>query len=255
MLLFSTAMAATLDCPPFGDWLDNATQNLTGGDVEEARTALQNAETAMICALIPSEQLAHYWLLVGAVAWLEARQDEAALAFAAAKHLKPGYFPDFLGAELRVIYDQTPAGAMVQLSLDPADLPAWLDGTPQSAWPMSVESGWHLLQIIEAEQVRYGKTLLIPAGADVVVQPDLQPMITDIEAPERHAISVPWLVSASALALGSGMAAIYTTTRTDDIKTASTIDAAQQAYSSQRAAFFSAIGLGGAAATCLVLSW
>lgn len=247
--------AVPADCPELDPLLNDATDNLVYGNLPVAQIALSTAEQSFACRVPSPEQQARYWLLVGAAAWMNNDQDSLRDAFVAARRVAPDYFEDRLGPELRNIYDLAAPVGVAQLSVNPPELRALVDGQPIPEWPLSMEAGYHLVQVLDsAEQVRYGRTLRAPPDMEVTVETglpaDLEPLSVQ---PEKRRHSAWWLVGAGALAAASGGSYYLSTIQDEQIEGDKSLKELNTTRFVERATTYGTYGLGVASVTSFSL--
>lgn len=208
LALLGTASA----CPSFDRLVVRATDALLVGDVPTASATLAEAEAAMGCQPIGTDQLARFWMTEG-VAMALAGAPDADQRFAAARRVSPGVWDPRFGRELTARFDAATETGRATLDLDTGRDRARVDGRAVEAWPAAVSSGLHLVQVVE-EEVRYARILALAPGEDALVATGLPEAGTATlppppEAPAPRAKKSPALLvaAAGAAALGGGAAA------------------------------------------------
>jgi hypothetical protein len=245
MLLLLTSLALAEDCLPVRSWIDRAAIDMPTGDVPRIRASLDQALASMRCVPPTPEELADWWLYVGAVRYFE-QDPNAARAFAAAKRLAPTRFDDNLGPRIRTLWEGAAAeeGA-AELSLDTNLDRVWIDTVHVEAWPTTVPAGERYIEVRDhAGRPAWNTTLYAEPGSSALVTSSLP----ELPKPERVRRPGPtWLASGLATAAAAGGAFAGAWVVSQDVRTAPDLDTLDRSNDLMHGLSWSGVGLGGAA--------
>lgn len=264
---------ARAECPELEDALRATEAALLQVDMEQAHAHLARTEDALACSAAPSgEDLARFWLLLGATAAVDGDEVLTELAFAAANRSDPAVWYPSLGGRLEQLWRR--AGAVqvengtLTLSDDRGMVP-WIDGHPIT-FPTPVPAGVHLAQLfVPGPTARAAQVVRVGEGETVEVvfasrSPTPLPTPTTATvandsfttiAPARRSPAriSPWLIGGITAAALSGGAAIAAVSEKPHIRDATTADEVTAAHRRQVGFGVSSYVLAGVAATGVVL--
>lgn len=251
ILLLSPAFA----CTPLPDAVERLAQAvLTRADAGPARAEVS---TSLGCAPASADDVAHYFLIEGAALMLDG--DPAGMSWFAASHrLTPDRWDPRFGTQLQAAWLGARAPGAARLSVDAS---AMVDGAPAGAFPMLVEAGPHVVQVIgRSGNVRYGRVIELEADEDAMVPTGLGPE-AEVEAlataasPRKKSPAMLVVAGSAAVLAGAAVAGAYleqdyidrmgasSTSTREDIETAWTLEQVF-GYSAYGLAGLSALGVG-----------
>jgi hypothetical protein len=256
MLLLLTSVAFAEDCLPVRSWIDRAAIDVTTGDTAVIRATLEKAMASMRCTPPTAEELADWWLYMGAVRHYE-QDPTVSRAFAAAKLLAPGRFDDNLGPRMRALWEAAaPEAGTAELTLDTNLDRVWIDTVHVDSWPVVVPAGERYLEVRDHAGVPAWNTTIHaePGGAALVTT-----SLPELPKPERVRRSGPaWLASGLATAAAAGGAFAGAWAVSHDVRTAPDLDALERSNNLMHGLSWTGVGLGGAAVVLVgvgVVSW
>lgn len=268
MIVLLAGLAAAA-CPSLDAETERATLALLGGDAVSVDAALREAEAALACAPAKPGSVARWLEVVGATRVLRGADGSAHLS--AARALDASAFDPRLGPVVREAWDRAAPSGSATLLLEPP-LPALVDGSTVTDWPVALHAGPHTLQVVATDgTVRFGRAIELFPGEDALVPTGLAPAPTSAAAPDGPPVTLPadvqvsnalevgppvilrrgrpaFLVAAGGLAatgIALGGAALAQGPR---MASATDLDALDGAYAAQRGLAFGAYGAFGAAA-------
>lgn len=205
LLLLTTTVA--LACPS----LPTATEHLASALIHGEATA--DAETmvteSLACAVARPADVAALYVVEGAARLVAGDTTAAAPWLAAARTLDPDDFDARMGPVVRAGW--ATAAAPVPASLR-VDVPARIDGTFVSTWPLAAGAGPHLVQVVSKDGVvLYGQIVVLEPGAEASVPTALTEEELTARHPDAHPHHPVFLATAGAAAVlaGVGVAGSY----------------------------------------------
>lgn len=254
--------AARAACPSLVAATDHAEQSILEGRLDDYPALSEQMDSALSCGPAASpRQVARALLVQGVYQHFTGSEDGARLSFASALRLDPqGWNPDF-GDEVEALYRASTAAVASgtgELSVLPAPDPALvvvLDGAPATL-PATVQVGFHVVQVTEpgGAALAAERALVLGAGEQVVLNLGVLTPPAAVEesgaAAKRAKPLWPLLAAGGAAVLGGG-AAVWARAQDDRLRSASSLDALDEAYGTQRTMAATAWTFGGLAAAGL----
>jgi hypothetical protein len=257
MILLLAGLAAA--CPSLDAETERTVLALLGGDTTGADVALERAEASLACEPADSASIARWLLVAGATRTLRGADGLAHLA--AGRALAPELLDARLGPDVRQAWERAAPDGTATLLLEPA-LPARIDGTTVTSWPVTLRAGPHALQVVDdAGTVRFGRAITLLPGEDALVPtglapdspagiespsaPTSDPAMTMTAAPRRKTALLVTAGGLAATGIALGGAALAQGAAMEAAEDLDTLDAV---YGAQRGLAFGAYGAFGAAA-------
>lgn len=233
--------------------------------LDDARDALDRAEAAFACALVDDVTLSRFFDVEGALSVHSGDLEGARIRFRAARDLlssgpDPSYGKKI--ASISADLPRVPLDATLDLNPRPERHEVLVD-TRSVTVPMPLTSGLHLVQVGPSGQVAFGELVLVESGADLVlsthlvetaplVAPEPLSAVTTTLPPDdpkrRRRPSVPLLITSGAMAaLGGVSAGLALHEQNASLPSATSVDAADAAWTRQRIFGYGAYGLWGGA--------
>lgn len=201
-------LAAAWACEDVEQQLGWATEGLIEADADEARSALDLAESGLGCGAVASPAtLARFFLLDGATAALGGDRAATQDAFAAARRIDASVWVDALGARLREQHQAaTGSGETGRVDVEAVGWEVRWDGVV-ATFPADVPAGLHVVQVVGDGEVAFGRVVWLEPGEELVVSSGLPPKQAAapqdvVEVPARPSGGEPGPV---ALAFGVGV--------------------------------------------------
>lgn len=167
ILLIASAFA----CTPLRD----ATEHLTGALLNGLNLAgpRQEITESLSCAPADKASIAAYFLAEGAARHTEGKAAEAVPWLAAAHRLAPDHWDVRFGPDVYAVWAKATSAGPGSLRVDIAGT---LDGALVETWPMKLDAGPHVLQVVGYKKnVRSGGVVELEADEDTFLPTNLSP--------------------------------------------------------------------------------
>lgn len=233
LLLVANAWA----CPPLSDAVERMTLAVVNGLDPAGPRA--DVAASLQCAPAEAAVLSRWYLAEGAAAWL-AGDPTAARWFLASRRLAPDAFDPRFGPQVRAAWESASPDGRATLTVD---LAASVDGKPVDTWPVAVDAGPVVVQVIARDgSVRFFRAVDLAPGDEALLPTLLPP-----EAGTKKKKSPALLVAGGAAAVLAGVAGGLAAGENTTIDQAGSVAELDAASTRQRAFGYAAYGLGGAA--------